>query len=266
MNVYDASATRAALAFEALVPALQNLFAQGCETAPRQILSLGADGLASLIMAAWLPGLCYGVKTVNVAAGNAARGLPGIHASYSLFDGTTGAPLALIDGGELTARRTAAVSALAGSYLARPGAQHLLVVGAGRIGALLPAAWRVVRDIRRVSVWSRQAEHAQALAQQLRQQGFEAAWAPDLQAAAEPADIISCATLSSSPLIHGAWLRPGSHLDLIGSYAPHMREADDDCLRGAQWAFDHEEALTKSGDLIGPLAHLSQLTPDTTAK
>ena len=264
MRIFDEAATRAALPFDRLVPALRALFAEGCAVPPRQVLEIpapageGGAALTSLVMPAWTTGVGvaqrYGVKIVNVAPGNAARGLPGVHASYTLFDAATGAPLALIDGGELTARRTAAASALAASWLARADARRLLVVGAGRIARLLPEAHRSVRQIERVTVWARSAGKARALAQALRTDGFDAQATEGLARAAAEADIVSCATLATAPLIEGRWLAPGNHLDLIGSFTPAMREADDDCLRGAALYVDTEEALAKSGDLIGPLA------------
>ena len=120
MRILDAAATRAALPFQELIPALRALFAAGCVVPPRHLHEIGED-VTSLLMPAWTPGRHYGVKIVNIAAGNAARGLPALHASYLLHDASTGAPLALIDGDEITARRTAAASALAASW-SRPGA------------------------------------------------------------------------------------------------------------------------------------------------
>ena len=262
MLFFDAEATRAALPFEQLIPALRALFASGCVVPARhvhQIAAAGADtpsaaGLTSLIMPAWLPGHFYGIKTVNIAPGNTALGLPGLHSSYLLFDAQTGVPLAWIDGNPITARRTAAASALAASWLAVPDANHLLLVGAGQVARLLPEAMRVVRPIRRVTVWARSWGQATALARALCAQGFEASLADDLAAAVAVADIVSCATLATSPLLQGRWLRAGSHLDLIGSFTPAMREADDACFAGAGLYLDTEEALTKSGDLIGPMA------------
>jgi ornithine cyclodeaminase len=194
------------------------------------------------------------VKIINVAPGNAARGLPGLHGSYTLFDAATGRPLALLDADALTARRTVAASALAAGYLARPDASRLLVVGAGRLAALLPAAHRAVRPIRQVRVWARRPEAAAALVARWQTEGFDAEAATDLQAALGAADIVSCATLATEPLVQGAWLAPGAHLDLIGGFTPAMREADDDCFRGARLAIDTEEALTKAGDLLGPVS------------
>lgn len=257
MRIIDAIATREALPFDRLIPALRALFAAGCEVPARQVHGVAAPGapaVTSLVMPAWVPGGHYGVKIVNIAPGNAARGLPGLHATYLLFDAATGVPLALLDGDQITSRRTAAASALAASWLARPDARHLLVVGAGRVAELLPAAYRVVRPIDRVSVWARKPAQAEALAAQWRADGQPAQAVTDLAGAVRVADIVSCATLATDPVVQGGWLRPGSHLDLIGSFTPAMREADDACLAGAALYVDTDEALTKSGDLLGPLA------------
>ena len=215
---------------------------------------LASRRLTSLIMPAWMAGRYYGVKIVNIAPGNAQRGLPGLHSSYLLFDARTGVPLAHMDGDQITTRRTAAASALAASFLARPDAAHLLVVGAGRVAELLPEAYRAVRPIERVSVWARREAPAQALVDCCHRLGLQAQVVTDLPAACAEADIVSCATLSTEPLVRGAWLAPGSHLDLIGSFTPAMRETDDAAFAHARVFVDTEEALKKSGDLLGPLA------------
>jgi ornithine cyclodeaminase/alanine dehydrogenase-like protein (mu-crystallin family) len=261
MRIIDAQATRDALPFARLVPALRRAFATGCEVPPRHVhvVSETAGGdCISLIMPAWSRPDSethhYGVKIVNIAPGNAPRGLPGLHASYLLFDALTGVPLACIDGSVLTTRRTAAASALAASFLARPNARRLLVLGAGAVARVLPDAYRAVRPIDQVTVWARAPDKAHALAEALRADGFDARAHTDLAAAVAQADIISCATLATEPLVQGRWLTPGSHLDLIGSFAPTMREADDDCFAGASLFVDSAEALHKSGDLLGPLS------------
>ena len=256
MRLIDAQTTCAALPFDRLIPALREMFIAGCEVPRRHVHELqpgDPQGVTSLLMPAWQPSGCYGVKIVNIAPGNAARGLPGLHSSYLLHDASTGVPLALIDGDQITARRTAAASALAASYLARDNARHLLVVGAGRVAALLPEAYRAVRAIDRVTVWSRQGAAAERLAEAWRHQGLAAEAAADLGHAVAQADIVSCATLATEPLVSGGWLRPGSHLDLIGGFTPAMREADDACFAGARLYVDTDEALRKSGDLLGPM-------------
>ena len=251
----NTEATRAALPFPALIAALRMAFAQDCNVPLRHTHEVAAGGsvFTSLIMPAW-NARYYGVKIINVAPGNAARGLPGLHAAYLLHDAMTGVPLALIDGDELTTRRTAAAAALGASFLARDDARHLLLVGAGRIARLLPDAFAAVRPIDRVTVWARSHAQATALAEALRQDGCNATASDDLAAAASQADIVSCATLATSPVVLGRWLKPGSHLDLIGSFSPAMRETDDDCFAGASVFVDTEEALRKSGDLLGPMA------------
>jgi ornithine cyclodeaminase len=270
VRLFDADAVAAALpfaGFAGLIEALREAFAEGAEVPPRHVHHI-ADGsgheLTSLLMPAWTrpqppssgsadTGF-YGVKIINIAPGNAARGLPGLHGSYMLFEATTGRPLALMDADVLTARRTAAASALAAGYLARPDASRLLVLGAGRVAALLPQAHRAVRPIRQVAVWARRREAAEALAGLWQGQGFEVDVVTDLPAAVAAAHIVSTATLATEPLVQGAWLAPGSHLDLIGGFTPAMREADDDCFRGARLVVDTEEALVKSGDLLGPIS------------
>ena len=261
MRIFDAQATRDALPFERLLPALRRAFAEGCEVPPRHVHTIGgADGApcTSLIMPAWSrhggTRQHYGVKVVNIAPGNAARGLPGLHASYLLFDARSGAPLACIDGSVLTTRRTAAASALAASFLARADARRLLVVGAGAVARVLPAAYRTVLSIEHVTVWARAPDKAAVLAAALCADGIDARADTDLADAAARADIVSCATLATAPLLQGRWLAPGCHLDLIGSFTPQMREADDGCFAGARLFVDTDEALRKSGDLLGPLS------------
>jgi len=252
MRQFDLEATARRLGFAPLIAALERQFVEGCEVPARQVHAVGG-AMTALVMPAWQPGRYFGLKVVNVAPGNAARGLPGLFATYQLFDATTGAPLALIDGGELTARRTAAASALAASRLARADARRQLIVGAGRVGSLLAPAYRTVRAIDDVMVWNRDPAAAARLAATLAADGHPARAVSDLASAAGDADIVSCATLATEPLIRGEWLAPGSHLDLIGGFTPAMREADDACFAGAGVWIDTAEALAKAGDLLHPI-------------
>jgi len=258
MKIIDAESTRRALAFDRLIPALREMFVAGCEVPLRHTHVLqnqaGEPAGTVLIMPAWQHGRYLGIKTVNIFPGNAARGLPGLFSTYMLYDANTGEALAQIDGDEITLRRTAAASALAASYLAPAHARNLLVVGCGRVGSLVPEAYLAVRPIKRVLVWNRGEAAAAALAARLRAQGVDAAVAPDLANAVNDADIVSCATLATQPVVQGRWLRPRSHLDLIGSFTPQMREADDACFANARVFVDTQEALQKSGDLLGPMS------------
>jgi ornithine cyclodeaminase/alanine dehydrogenase-like protein (mu-crystallin family) len=259
MQHLDSTATARALPLPALVDALRSLFASGCTVPQRHVHEVpAADGTPAgtvLLMPAWRPGGRLGIKTVNVFPGNAARGLPALHAVYTLFDAGTGVPLAQLDGSEITTRRTVAASALAAAMLARDDARSLLVVGAGRLARLVPAAMGVVRPgLQRVRVWNHRPDGAQALVRVLQAEGVAAEVASDLEAAVRASDIVSCVTLSTAALVKGAWLAPGTHLDLVGSFTPAMRESDGDCLRRARVWVDTPEALAKSGDLLQAMA------------
>ncbi|SFP99775.1 ornithine cyclodeaminase family protein [Variovorax sp. 770b2] len=260
MKHFDEAATRAPLGFDKLVPALRAAFAAEAQVPPRHVHGIetaGAQGSSKgtvLIMPAWSDAGFLGIKTINIFPGNSARGLPGLHATYVLYDAHTGVPLAMMDGNEITARRTAAASALGASFLARKDARRLLVLGTGRIARMLPAAHASVRSIDEVTVWNHRPEGAEALAAQLRAAGWNAQATVDLEAAVRGADIVSCATLSAAPLVRGAWLAPGSHLDLIGSFTPAMREADVQCFARSRTFIDTNEALQKSGDLLDAIA------------
>lgn len=256
-RVILAEAIREALPFDRLLPALDEAFASGGNAPLRHHHAIGGgDGREAmlLLMPAWQQGRYLGVKVATVHPDNGGRGLPAVFATFLLCEAATGLPLACIEGSELTARRTAAVSALGASYLARTDASRLLVVGAGRVASLLPAAFAAVRPIERVAVWNRRKEGAVVVADALRQQGFDAHPVSSLAEAAAEADIVSCATLATEPLISGAWLRPGTHIDLVGSFTPAMRETDDDCIARARLFVDTEAAVTESGDLAGPIA------------
>ncbi|CAN7610374.1 ornithine cyclodeaminase family protein [Variovorax paradoxus] len=257
MKHFDQPATREPLDFARLVPALRAAFVAEAQVPPRHvhvIETAGADKGTVLIMPAWSDAGFLGIKTINIFPGNSARGLPGLHATYVLYDARTGVPLAMMDGNELTARRTAAASALGASFLARTDARRLLVLGTGRVARLLPAAHASVRPIDEVLVWNHRPEGAQALAAQWRAEGFNARATTGLEAAVRQADIVSCATLATAPLVRGEWLAPGSHLDLIGSFTPAMREADVRCFEGARTFVDTTEALQKAGELLDAIA------------
>ncbi|GAA4337116.1 ornithine cyclodeaminase family protein [Variovorax defluvii] len=256
MEQFDADTTRRALAFDRLLPALRSAFAADVHVPPRHVhaVEAGGDRGTVLIMPAWSEAGYLGIKTINIFPGNGSRGLPGLHATYVLYDAHTGVPLAMMDGNEITAHRTAAASALGAAFLARQDARRLLVLGTGRVARLLPAAHARVRQIDEVRVWNHRPEGAEALAAEWRSEGWNAQATTDLEAAVREADVVSCATLATSPLVKGEWLAPGSHLDLIGSFTPQMREADPACFAAANTFVDTEEAVTKAGDLLDAIA------------
>ncbi len=261
MRVVSAAEIGAALTFPTLISALRNAFAGEIVVPVRHHHAIEREGHATathLLMPAWtkLPENNFlGTKIVNVFPDNGRKGLPSIYGTYLLMSGETGETLAAMDGTRLTAWRTAAASALAASYIAREDASRMLMVGAGALAPFLIRAHASVRPIRHVTLWNHNRSKAEALAAELEDTGLEIAIADTLEAAVQQSDIISCATLSGQPLVKGAWLKPGAHLDLVGAYNPAMRESDDDCLRRAQIYVDTRGgALKEGGDIVQPLA------------
>jgi ornithine cyclodeaminase len=183
--------------------------------------------------------------------GNPAKGLSTITASYTLIDNATGETVAMMDGTELTRRRTAAAAALAADYLARPDATHLVLVGAGALGGHFVRAHAAVRPIRRVSIFSRTQSKAEAMAEDLRGEGFLATVATGLEPAVRDADIVTCVTTSAAPIVKGEWLKPGTHVDLAGAFKPSMRETDAEVVaRSRVYVDTRDGALAEAGDLI----------------
>ena len=209
-----------------------------------------------LLMPAWnKTGGYIGIKVASVFPLNAKRNAPSVEASYLLMAGDTGTPLAVMDGRAITVWRTAAASALAARYLARKDASRLLVVGAGAMAPYLIKAHVAARPITDVEIWNRDVAKAERLAGELSDiPNVRITAAANLQEAVGRAHIVSAATLSTEPLIKGAWLQPGAHVDLVGGFTPKMREADDDCLRRASIFVDTRAGASKeAGDIVQPL-------------
>ena len=258
MDTFDATAIREATPWPALVEAIAAALADPDAAAPeRQVHPLtlpgGAEG-SLLVMPAWRSGDVIGVKAVTYFPTNAGGATPTINAGYLLFEGRSGRLVAAMDGDELTVRRTAATSALAARYLARPDASRLLVVGTGQLAPSVALAHAQSRDLVAVEIWGRNAGRARATVDFLLAAGIPATVAGDLDAAVERADVVSCATGAAEPLIEGRRLRPGTHLDLIGSFRPDMREADDDAVRRAAVFVDTRAGARRAGDLARPIA------------
>ncbi len=231
---------------------------RGQSEAPvRQAYEVGTGGVPAhlLTMPVWRRGDAIGVKLVNVFPTNAAIGLGAVHSLFVLFDGETGAPRAIIDGDSLTNRRTAASSALASTYLSRPDSSTLVVVGTGHLSRYLAAAHCSVRPITRVLIWGRSAEKAAAMAAGLRATGLAAEGVTDLSAAVGQADIIACATTSTVPLVLGADVKAGTHVDLVGAFTKTMRESDDALIAKSEVYVDTRAgAFAEAGDLLLPVA------------
>jgi ornithine cyclodeaminase len=239
------------LSYADLVDALEAGHRSEPAVARRVVFGPPGSDESFLALPAWQPGEAIGIKLVTVFPGNPAAGRASVQAVYVLFDGATGDPLALLDGTELTYRKTAADSALGARYLARDDVATLLMVGAGGLAPHLIAAHRAVRpSLERVLVWNRTRSRAETVAT-----AAGATAVDDLAAAVPEAQVICTATMTKEPLVRGRWLRPGTHLDLVGAFLPDHREVDDDAVVRAELYVDHREAtLTEDGDLVIPLA------------
>jgi len=238
------AADLAAISYRDYIEALRAAF-QGEVTAPQRFVAETGSTTTLLIMPAWTKAFT-GIKTVTVKGDNSAKGLPAVQGSYLLIDNATAAPIAVMDGTELTRRRTAAASALAADYLARKNASTLLLVGSGALAPHFAKAHAAVRPITRVMVYSRTLEKAKAVASEI---GGEAV--TDLAAAMAEADIVTGITSPSGPVILGKWVKPGTHIDLVGAYKPEDRETDGAAVGMARVFVDTREgALHEAGDLL----------------
>jgi ornithine cyclodeaminase/alanine dehydrogenase-like protein (mu-crystallin family) len=250
VRVYSAAEVHAALPWPALAQALARAFVAGASVPVRHAHKLSAED-SLLLMPAWNDELII-TKLVTVMPTAAHT----VQASLLVCQRSTGRPLALMDGEAITLRRTAAVSALAAQHLARPDATRLLIVGTGRLAAWMARAHAALRPgLTQLRVWGRNAQAAQQLAGLLADEGLPAQAVSDLSVATAQAHIVCCATTASSPIVQGAWLSSGTHLDLVGAFKPSMREVDDTAVQRARVVVDtYAGALAEAGDLLQPLA------------
>ena len=258
MLYVDDRRVAAALERGALIDALQDAFRRGAVAPTRASHALTQPDASLLLMPAWDSSSSFGVKLVTVFPQNQAAGRPAVHACYVLFDSESGAVRAIMDGHELTLRRTGAASALASRLLSRPDSARLLMVGTGSLAPHLIESHCRVRPIESVRIWGRTTAHARRVAAELSDRltralhrAVRVETATDLREAVGWADIVSCATLAREPLIEGDWLRRGQHLDLVGSYKPGMREADAAALLRAEVFVDvRTSAMAEAGEIV----------------
>jgi ornithine cyclodeaminase len=197
----------------------------------------------------------YGAKLIGLHPSNPATGRPAVQGFVALFDGASGNPLALVDGGEITRLRTAAASALATRQLARPDARSHGIFGAGVQADSHLESIACVRDIEIVRVWARDTGKAAAFVARCRE-----ASRAQLEAVHDPADAAACDVVSTvtnahEPILRGAWLSAGAHVNLVGAHEPGHREADSDAVaRAAVYVDSRRAALRAAGDLLIPMA------------
>jgi ornithine cyclodeaminase len=254
---FDGADLQRKLEFGSLVARMADTMRLAPRAPVRQRLA-DMQGREFLAMPAML-GDYAGLKSLTIVPDNRGTARPVISGLFTLFSLRTGEPLATVDAAELTARRTSAISATAASYLARADARRLLVLGAGHLAPYMAAAIACVRPLGSIRIWARNPEAARTAAAKAATllEGCDLPLvevASDLEAAVRASDIISSATSATAPLILGGWLRPGTHVDLVGSYRPDMREIDDAGItRSSIFVDDRAAVLAEAGDLIDPI-------------
>lgn len=254
MNVYSEEDVRRALTWTRLIPALQAAFreddANRIQTPERAHFDIPGGSLLAMPAV----GSRIGVKIATIFPSRA----PSVRSTYILLDAESGERIAVMSANALTQLRTAGASALASSFLSRTDAEILLLIGAGEMAAPLISAHMHVRPIRQVLVWNRTPERARRLVASIQ---ADRDWSgacievvSDLETAIAHADIVSAATLSQEPLIRGAWVKPGTHIDLVGAFTPSMRESDAALLGKSSIFVDSREgALAEGGDILAAI-------------
>ena len=241
-----------------LIAAIESVLTDDRAHAPERTVHTvptnGGPDAALLLKAGWIVGDVIAIKVVTFFPDNGERDLATINAGVLLFSGVDGTLIGACDGNELTTRRTAAASAAAAKRLARQDAKRLLVVGTGALSPMVALAHSAVRDFDVVDVWGRDGDKALRVANHLITENISARAVDDLDAVVAEADVISSVTGATAPLVKGELLKPGTHVDLIGSFTPEMRESDDSVMRRGTIFVDTRADGTIAGDLAQPLA------------
>lgn len=259
MKIIEAEQVDQALDFPALIDALENGFQQDYGMPPRQVFQLSATGASAhdgfAVLPAWNDTV-IGVKAFTYFPANEAAGYASLYSKILLFERRHGVPLALVDGTSVTYWRTAAVSALAARHLARKDASQLLLLGTGRLAPFLVAAHLAVRDLKRILLWGRDAAKTAALKTRLQSThpGVEFICVHEIEAHAAAADIIVSATGAAAPLLQGAWIAPGCHVDLLGNHSPDRRECDSALIaKSTVYVDSRDNVLREAGELLIPI-------------
>lgn len=257
MQFFGPDEVETAMPWRELIAAIEDIFiAEGAVAPARTVHQIEVPGGADaslLLKPGWVVGDVVAIKVVTFFPDNGALDLPTVNGGVLLFSATDGTFLGACDGNVLTARRTAAASAVAATRLARSDARHLLVVGTGALSPMAAQAHAAARTYDSIEIWGRNHDAANGVAEALRSIDLPAVASTDLDASVAGADVISCVTGATSPLVKGQLLKPGAHVDLIGSFTPQMRETDDDVIRRSRVWVDTRADAVLAGDLAQPL-------------
>jgi alanine dehydrogenase len=259
MRILDAAQIASLVSMPGMIEAVRGAFATDVYSPRREVVPLaGGDGRRQLLIMPAFQRCGIGiVKLSTVFPDNPLRALPSIQGVLVIFS-EDGTPVALLDGAAVTRWRTAAASACASSYLSRPESSNLLVIGSGALAPHMAHAHCSVRPIARVSIWGRDPQRvsrAIEAAQHLTGDSVEVIAARALETGVQAADIVCCATSSSTPVFSGDWLRAGTFVDLVGNFSPSGREVDDAVMSRSRIYVDTiEGALAEAGDILQPLS------------
>ena len=250
MDYFDSSAVQKALPYPMLIEALANGLQLPIQAPSRSYFAPNDDASCVLIMPAWKAKEFFGVKLVSVWPSNKAINAPTVSAVYVLLSCENGLPLAVIDGTELTLRRTAAAAALAAKTLARKNSQTLAVLGTGALCVPMVQAHASVHPFKSILIWGRQKSKALAAVAELKTLGIESDYSEDLSDTLQQADVVAAVTTATEPFILSKWLKPGTHLGLIGAFTTQMAEAEPALMSKAQiFADDRSAVLEKGGEI-----------------
>ena len=251
MKYFDMKAIQTALPYPLLVEALAQGLQQFAQTPARSFFSPNQDGSCVMIMPAWRPHQMMGVKLVSVWPENNAKGESAVSAVYVVISCLDGRPLAVLDGTELTLRRTAAAAALAAKRLARENSETLAVLGTGSLSVPLVQAHTDTMRLKNVLVWGRQFHKTQRVVKQLKELGIEVRAMGDLEETLALSDVVAVATTATEPFLKADWVKPGTHISLVGAFTPQMAEAEPVLMARSQLFADcRASVLEKGGEVF----------------
>lgn len=251
MKYFDMKAIQTALPYPLLVEALAQGLQQFAQTPARSFFSPNQDASCVMIMPAWRPHQMMGVKLVSVWPENNAKGESAVSAVYVVISCLDGRPLAVLDGTELTLRRTAAAAALAAKRLARENSETLAVLGTGSLSVPLVQAHTDTMRFKNVLVWGRQFHKTQRVVKQLKELGIEVCAMGDLEETLALSDVVAVATTATEPFLKADWVKPGTHISLVGAFTPQMAEAEPVLMARSQLFADcRASVLEKGGEVF----------------
>ena len=252
MRVIEKDEVTARLTYEVCIPLVRQAMIALSRGETRQLLrsivQLGGGRMFGVMPGALGQRAMFGAKLVSVFPENFARGVQSHQGVVVLFDGESGAPICVVHAGEVTAIRTAAASAVATDALARPEASRLAILGYGEQALTHARAISKVRPLTAITVWGRYLDRSQAFAEKVAAElGLPAAAFEDVQAAVAEADIICTVSSAKEPILKGAWVKPGAHLNLVGSSFAGPVEVDNDLVARSRFIADYREGVLVQG-------------------